>query len=142
MSQIGWILFSLNSAGIFPTSNSSYWVYSSFVKCSVWCIFVWFVSVLCLVLNFPCVFWFFILDVPHRYSLMFIPLADNPSEQHFCGIRVAQSVVFCVMFCRSLFVPLSFFFWPLYCLFSWLPTFNYPIFKLVLLHFFFGSFHF
>jgi hypothetical protein len=25
-------------------------------------------------------------------------------------------LVFCVMFCRSLFVPLSFYFWPLYCL--------------------------
>ena len=30
--------------------------------------------------------------------------------------RVVQSLVFCVMFCRSLFVFLSFFFWPLYWL--------------------------
>jgi hypothetical protein len=32
-------------------------------------------------------------------------------------LRVTQSLVFCVMFCRSLFVILSFFFWPLCCLF-------------------------
>jgi hypothetical protein len=29
------------------------------------------------------------------------------------GIRVTQSLVLCVVFCRSLFVLLSFFFWPL-----------------------------
>ena len=32
-------------------------------------------------------------------------------------IYVAQSVVFCVVVCRSLFVLLSFSVWPLYCLF-------------------------
>jgi hypothetical protein len=32
-----------------------------------------------------------------------------------CGVRVARSFVFCLMFCRLLFVFLSFF-WPLYCL--------------------------
>jgi hypothetical protein len=36
----------------------------------------------------------------------------------YSWICVAQSLVFCVMFCRSLFVLLSFFFWPLYCLSS------------------------
>ena len=34
----------------------------------------------------------------------------------FSEVRVARSLVFCVMFCRSLFVLLSFFPWPLYCL--------------------------
>jgi hypothetical protein len=34
----------------------------------------------------------------------------------FSEVRVAWSLVFCVMFCRSLFVLLSFFPWPLYCL--------------------------
>ena len=34
----------------------------------------------------------------------------------FSGVRVTRSLVLCVMICRSLFVPLSFFFWPLYCL--------------------------
>ena len=34
----------------------------------------------------------------------------NPSEAHeftpgFCGVRVVQSLFFCVVFCRSLFVP-------------------------------------
>jgi hypothetical protein len=34
----------------------------------------------------------------------------------FSGVRGALSLVFCAMFCRSLFVLLSIFFWPLYCL--------------------------
>jgi MFS family permease len=34
----------------------------------------------------------------------------------FSGIRVPQSFVFCVMFCISLFVLLSLFFWSLCCL--------------------------
>ena len=34
----------------------------------------------------------------------------------FSGVRVARSLVFCVMFCRSLFVLLSCFFLPLCCL--------------------------
>jgi hypothetical protein len=34
----------------------------------------------------------------------------------FSGVRVARSLFFCVMFCRSLFVHLIFFAWPLYCL--------------------------
>ena len=32
------------------------------------------------------------------------------------GVHVAQSLVFCVVFCESLFDISSFFFWPLYCL--------------------------
>ena len=32
------------------------------------------------------------------------------------GVRVARSLVFCVMYCRSLLVPLSFYSWPLCCL--------------------------
>jgi len=32
------------------------------------------------------------------------------------GVRVIQSLVFCVVFCRMVFVPLSFFFWLLHCL--------------------------
>ena len=35
----------------------------------------------------------------------------------FSEVRVARSLVFNVMLCRPLFVLLSFFFWPLYCLF-------------------------
>ena len=35
----------------------------------------------------------------------------------FSVVHVTRSLVFCVMFCRSLFVLLYFFFWPLCCLF-------------------------
>ena len=35
----------------------------------------------------------------------------------FSGVRITRSLVVCVMFCRSLFVVFSFFFWPLCCLF-------------------------
>ena len=34
----------------------------------------------------------------------------------FLGVRVARFLVFCVVFCRSSLVILSFFFWPLFCL--------------------------
>ena len=47
------------------------------------------------------------------------------SVQVLSGIRAAQSSVFCVVFCRPLFIILSFFVWPLHCLpfFDlWLPT--------------------
>ena len=43
-----------------------------------------------------------------NYYLLTLPV--------FSGVRVTRSLVFCVMFCRSLFVFLSFFFWPLCCL--------------------------
>ena len=47
----------------------------------------------------------------------------------FNGIRVGRFLVFCVMYCRSLFVLLSFFFWSLYCLFfSYLPLWYLPAF--------------
>jgi hypothetical protein len=32
------------------------------------------------------------------------------------GVAFVQSLVFCAVFCKSLFVLLSFLFWPLYCL--------------------------
>ena len=35
----------------------------------------------------------------------------------FCSrVRVAQSLAFFVLLCRQLFISVSFFFWPLYCL--------------------------
>ena len=38
----------------------------------------------------------------------------------FNWVHIARSLVFCVMLCRSLFVFVSFFFWPLCCLsFLW-----------------------
>jgi len=50
-------------------------------------------------------------------------------------IHIAQSLVFCVVFCRSLFDLLSRFVWSLYCLsffdilFLYLKTFIQPLFK-------------
>ena len=38
------------------------------------------------------------------------------STQVFSGVRVAQSLIVCVMFCISLFVSLFLFFWLLCCL--------------------------
>ena len=53
------------------------------------------------------------------YSLVKQELPTLPehlsSPPDFSGVRVTQSFVFYVMFCRSLFVLLSFFFWPLCC---------------------------
>ena len=41
----------------------------------------------------------------------------------FCGVHIAQSLVFCVMFCRSLFVVFVLYMWPLYCMSFYLPFF-------------------
>ena len=41
---------------------------------------------------------------------------DLSSPPVFSGVFVTQSSVFCVMFCRSLFVLLNFFFLPFCCL--------------------------
>ena len=47
----------------------------------------------------------------------------------FNGVRVTRTLVLCVMLCRSLCVPLSFFFWPLHCLSFylrfWLPLWHF-----------------
>jgi hypothetical protein len=45
-------------------------------------------------------------------------LPEHPSSPPvFSGIRVTRSLVLYVCFCRTLFVLLYFFFWPLCCLF-------------------------
>ena len=44
-----------------------------------------------------------------------------------CGVRVAQSLVFCVILCRILFVFFSFFTKPLYCLSLDLPILFTPL---------------
>jgi hypothetical protein len=48
-------------------------------------------------------------------SLKYIRVYYRALFISYCGVRVARSV-FCVMFYRSLFVLLSFFFWLLRCL--------------------------
>ena len=48
-----------------------------------------------------------------------VPLVEKEhmsSSPVFSGVRVDLSLVFCIMFCRSLFVLLSIFIWPLNCL--------------------------
>ena len=54
----------------------------------------------------------------------------------FRGVRVIWSLVLCVLFCRSLFVLLSFFFWPLCCLSFFdlriLINYHFGIFELFL----------
>jgi hypothetical protein len=54
------------------------------------------------------------------------PNSTTVFNKVFNKIRVAQSSVFCVVFCRSLFVPLSFFFWNFYFL-SFFPILRIPI---------------
>jgi hypothetical protein len=44
------------------------------------------------------------------------PSGTPSSTPVFSGVRVTRSLVFCVVFCRSLFFLLSFFCWPLCCL--------------------------
>ena len=50
------------------------------------------------------------------YDQMKSSLQITGVDLRFLTDRVAQSLVVCVVFCRSLFVFLYFFFWPLYCL--------------------------
>jgi hypothetical protein len=45
----------------------------------------------------------------------------------FNGVRVIQSLVFCVVFCRSLLVLLLFFLWPLCCLSDLRRRLNTPL---------------
>jgi hypothetical protein len=57
----------------------------------------------------------FVTRVTRRVSLVEQELPTLPDHlslpQGFSGVDVARSLVFCVMFCRSSFVLLSFFFW-------------------------------
>ena len=58
--------------------------------------------------------------VTRRVPNMEQELLTHPTHMRappvFSEVRVARSSVFCVMLCRSLCVPLSPFFWLLYCL--------------------------
>jgi len=72
-----------------------------------------------------------------------VPLAEHELltiPKHLCslpdfsGARVGWSLVFCVAFCRSLFVLLSYFFWPFCCLsffdYGFHSFFNLPLWYL------------
>ena len=52
-----------------------------------------------------------ILQLTHQIVECHIKIKFSPLV--FSGVRVARSLVLCVMFCRSLFILLFFFFWPL-----------------------------
>ena len=65
--------------------------------------------------------WYFVTRLTRRVSLVKQELLTPPehliSPSVFSGVRVTRSLVFCVVFCRSLHVLLYFSFWPLCCLF-------------------------
>ena len=54
-------------------------------------------------------------------------LATESLSLGFSEVRVTRSLVLCVMLCRMLFVPLSFFFCPLYCLSFYLRILIAPL---------------
>ena len=64
----------------------------------------------------------------HGYQEL-LTLSEHPSSPLiFSGVHVARSINFCVVFCRSLFVLLCLFFWPLCCLlFFDLQILNTPL---------------
>ena len=57
-------------------------------------------------------------------------LKNLNSSTSFCGLRVTQSLIFCVVFCRSLFVFLSPYFWSFVFLspYFWSFVFLFPYF--------------
>ena len=59
-----------------------------------------------------------------------LPTQSIRVHKWFLWVLVAQSVVFWVVFCRSIFVLLSFFFWPVLCLSFSVYTLDYPSFGL------------
>jgi hypothetical protein len=52
--------------------------------------------------------------VEQELLTLLVHLSSSPV---YSGVRVTRSLVLCVIFCRSLFVLLYFFFWPFCCLF-------------------------
>jgi hypothetical protein len=63
--------------------------------------------------DFPDIWCWCHLTVTRRVTIVEQELLTLPEHLRpprvFCGVRVARSLVFCVVFCRSLFVLLSFF---------------------------------
>ena len=54
--------------------------------------------------------------VTYGQELLTLPERRSSPVLVLSGVRVARSLVFCVIFCRWLFVLLSFFVWPMRCL--------------------------
>ena len=66
-----------------------------------------------LFVHLPCFLWCFLLTVILWFKISDYPFGSPPV---FSRVRIAQSLVFCVMFSRSLFVHLPCFLWSLYYL--------------------------
>ena len=108
-----------------------------------------------LFLNYLCkVFFFTFLYFRINYAMYFsvtrrVPLVEQElltipehlSSPFFSGVHVTRSIVFCVMFCRSLFVLLSFFFFSLCCLFFDLRIMIIPLVSSKSLHLNFPRFY-
>jgi hypothetical protein len=69
-----------------------------------------------------CIFFYGIFVL--GFNTVLLNMVHLSSPQVFSGVRVARSLVLCVMFCRSLFVLLSLFFCPL-CYLSFLDLWFY-----------------
>ena len=67
----------------------------------------------------------------------FYPSAATEFTPFNNGVHVVQTFFFCLVFCRPLFVPLSFFFWSLHCLFFveiWHPDLLFGTFFVEIWH--------
>jgi len=82
--------------------------------------YVWFVKMTIRSFLHLCLFTGFVTRVTRRVSHVVQELLILPehmsSPSGFSWFRVVRSLVFYVALCSSLFVMLSFFYWPLYCL--------------------------
>jgi hypothetical protein len=73
----------------------------------------------------PCMWEVFLYIIAILWIVVLNTHISNPGHTNsppvFNGVRVTQSFVFCVVFCKSFFVSLSLFDWSLYCLalFDW-----------------------
>jgi hypothetical protein len=75
------------------------------------------------------------------WSRNFLPFRSNWIHPFNNGVHVVQTFFFCLVFCRPLFVPLSFFFWSLHCLFFveiWHPDLLFGTFFVEIMILLFG----
>ena len=78
--------------------------------------------------------------IPHvEQELLTLP-EHLKSSSVFSWVHITRSLVFCVVVYIALFVPLSYFFWPLYCLTVF--DLRCPMIPLVSSNFYFISFYF
>ena len=100
--HISWLQLRCNSAKIYICGENDH----GYVPCPI-------LIHACLITGFvPRVAW----RVPLVEQELLTLLEDTSSPPGFSGVRITRSLVLCVMLCRSLFVLLSLFIWPLCCL--------------------------